>query len=204
MLSVHLIERLFRQNDQERLLRGLGESGSDTPLSLLLRLLQSPSATTGLALRRVAELTYGPTPISRDMIQSLLDRQDDDGLFDGDVLATACAAAAFVQLDRDHGRIDPEVAFALDRSISGIAQRQLESGLFEDHADQTDGDRQMAAAFMLLLLADCDEFRLAVRFADLASWFESHASRLDPVAGRLWELASCHVGVPTMEPAVAA
>ncbi|MEX0885994.1 MAG: hypothetical protein WD009_06100, partial [Phycisphaeraceae bacterium] len=84
MLSLHLIGRHFYAGDHARLLRAVTENGLDLPAALHPHLADEPAATIGLALRRLAELTYGPTPLTAAMTTALLEHQRDDGGFGGD------------------------------------------------------------------------------------------------------------------------
>lgn len=102
MLSLHLIERHFRQHRLDQLLQGLLPPGvgpasgigvTTAPadryaasLPLRLRLQQTTASPLALALRRLVELTYGPTTLSDDMTRALLALQSDgqptpDGCF---------------------------------------------------------------------------------------------------------------------------
>lgn len=102
MLSIHTIERNFQQQRFEGLLEAVLANGLRLPLPLHIRLSQSPAAGVAMGLRRLVELTYGPTALSRRMTQWLLERQLDDGSFDADPLATAVVAAALSRVLANH------------------------------------------------------------------------------------------------------
>jgi len=84
MLSTNLIERAFVSRDHDRLLRDLAANGMVMPLPLRVKLGAGAVAPVALALRRLAELTYGPTPLRRAMLRRLLEAQRPDGAFDTD------------------------------------------------------------------------------------------------------------------------
>ncbi len=65
MLSLHTIERALETADHDRLVREVAANGLSLPLPLRVRLSSSEAAAVALGLRRVAELTYGPTALSR-------------------------------------------------------------------------------------------------------------------------------------------
>ncbi|MCX5658208.1 MAG: hypothetical protein NTW19_00620 [Planctomycetota bacterium] len=251
MLSVNLIERLFRGRRFEQLLDSLAANGLSLPLPLRVRLAQTPAAAVALGLRRLVELTYGPTTLSREMAGFLVVLQGEDGSFGGDLmgrlanngnntitraggggggasggsgagvsggnsggggsggdpLATAAAAAAMGKVldDRNHRAAASTLEGPRERALAALSAMQAADGLFNASADRTDDDRALTAAFILLLLGRDDDFRLAVRSADLFDWFEQHQDHLDPQAAGVWTLARMGVPAPApLSPAVAA
>ena len=197
MLSVNLIQRLFDTQDHSRMIGCLADNGTTMPLALQARLTQ-PAAAAGLGLRRLVELTYGSTPLSREMTDALLDGQQPDGSLqstcDRDPLATATAAAGLSAVLREHHGRDPQrhphLADALDRALASLAAMQMEDGLFCHGDDRTIEDRALTSAFVLFLLARLPGFREAVRFADLMTWFDERADRLDNDTLELYHMAS--------------
>ncbi len=218
MLSVHQIERHFRARHLDALLRGVAPIGLDLPLPLLVRLSGEPVAVLALALRRVLELTYGPTPLSRELTATLLDRQNNDGSFGegvsgnpdgpGDPLATAAVIAALTALLQEHASTPhPEAALARERAIAALANSQADHGLFVSPADRTDHDQALATAFILTLLAGDEDFRQSVRFADLMNWFDEHDDELPAHADTLLRIARAQTPVchhPLQTPAAIA
>jgi len=201
MLSLHTIERAHETADHDRLVREVAANGLSLPLPLRVRLASSEAAAVALGLRRVAELTYGPTALSRAMIARLLELQRADGGFGAepgddprspvDVLATGCVAAALCRVLSEHRLYagDPLLTDARDRALGALASTQAGDGLFIDAQDRDFADRVLVAAFLLTLLGDEPAFRAAVRWADLMTWFDEHADRLPASARRFWELA---------------
>lgn len=199
MMSVHQIERHFAAHRLDPLLEGLSANGLDLPLPLRIRLSQHPAGVVALGLRRLIELTYGPTSLSRGMTRQLLDQQEADGSFGNDPLATACVLAALLRVQSEHPQHgEPELDSAVERALVALAAMQTpahdgeELAGFDFAHDRTLDDRALVAAFILFLLADNARFRSAVRFADLSRWFEQHAHRLDEETHRYWLMA--HVG----------
>ena len=217
MLSVHLIERYFRSGRSEPLLAGVLSNGLEAPLALRARLGQSRPAALALGLRRLLELTYGPTALSLDMTQALLAGQREDGSFDGDPLVTAAAVAALGRLIDQRsapgqGPADDIEALtaARDRALSALAAVQTTTDADDDCPgfraadDRTRQDATQAAAFILGLLANDPAFRAAVRFADLMSWFDEHREGLDADTQRLWRLARANLSQRALRHAAAA
>jgi len=224
MLSDHLIQKLFDTQDHGRMIACLAENGTAMPLALQARLAQ-PIAAAGLGLRRLVELTYGPTPLGHDMADALLAAQSPDGSFQGtcdrDPLATATAAAGLAAVLREApvGRgfatnrglaggleqDDPRasrLADALDRALASLAAMQMEDGLFCHGDDRTLEDRALTSAFVLFLLARLPGFREAIRFADLMTWFDERADRLGDETLQFYHMAS--LDDPARQPAFAA
>ncbi len=195
MLSDNLIQKLFDTQDHSRMIGCLADNGTTLPLALQSR-LTLPIAAAGLGLRRLVELTYGPTPLSRDMTAALLDGQLGDGSFTGssdrDPLATAAAVAGLAAVLREHHGISdspPDLTDALDRAIAALSTMQMEDGLFCHSDDRTIEDRALTSVFVLFMLARLPIFREAVRFADLMTWFDERADRLDNVTLELYHMA---------------
>lgn len=194
MLSVTQIEKHFNSQDHARMIASLADNGAALPLPLQARLTQ-PAAAAGLGLRRLSELTYGSTSLSRDMIGRLLDVQQPDGSFPGpvdhDPLTTAAAAAGLAAAIREQQSLpDPRLTRALDQALSALATMQDAQGLFRYSDDRTEQDRALTSAFVLFLLARLPGFREACRFADLMTWFDERADRLDEDTAQLYHMAS--------------
>jgi len=214
MLSVSLIERTLETRDHDRLLRGLADNGMALPLALRMRLAEGVTAPTALALRRLVELTYGPTALSRQLVDRLLDQQQPDGSFSGgtrepggtggtggggqacgvDVLATATALAALSRVVREHpASATPALRAALARGFVALAGLQDCDGLFTASADRSLADRAMTTAFIMSLLASDQNFRGTVRVFEAYRWFEQRDGQLDRHTQHLWDLASVSI-----------
>jgi hypothetical protein len=196
MLSVTQIQKLFNSRDHARMITSLADNGAALPLPLQARLTQ-PAATAGLGLRRLTELTYGPTSLSRDMIDALLESQLSDGSFPGQVdhdpLTTAAAAAGLAATLREQkpgSNPDPRTAQALEHALASLAGMQDAEGLFRHSDDRTEQDRALTSAFVLFLLARLPGFRENCRFADLMTWFDERADRFDEDTAQLYHMAS--------------
>ncbi|MFW6060266.1 MAG: hypothetical protein ACODAQ_08790 [Phycisphaeraceae bacterium] len=195
MLTVDQIQRQFEAGEYEKLLRAVADNGMELPLPLRIRLSQGAVPTIALALRRLVELTYGPTPLSHDMTDALLARQAPDGAFvaggDGpDPLATATAVAALNQLIADHSAAaTAPIIQARDRALAALAQMQDGDGLFHCPDDRDEAQRGLVAAFILSLLAGDEKCRATIRLADLLNWFDQRLHRLDRDTAQLYRLA---------------
>lgn len=204
MLSIHHIERYYRQGHFELLLRGVSPHAIELPLPLIVRLSQQPAAVIALALRRVTELSYGPTRLSRVLTADLLRRQSPDGSFDGDPLSTAAAADALSRVLTEHGsQADAErLTAAREAALSSLGVMQNQAGLLAGPADRTEQDAALSSAFILSLLAGDPGFRAAVRYHDLLDYFADHDARLSDAIAELWRFAQADA--PTAVPAIAA
>ena len=191
MISVTQIQRHFAAGRFEQLLDIVAANGMPLPMALRVRLSSSDSAAVAFGLHRVAELTYGPTPLGREMTDFLLDQQHADGSWEGDPLVTAAALAALLRVHRDDFARQDAVAPAIGRGLAALASLQADDGLFRSDIDRSREDRALAAGYVLLLLADEDAVRASIRYADLLNWFESHEREIDDTTDRLWRLARC-------------
>lgn len=198
MLNLHAIERHFHLSRFDQLADAVAANGLGLSLPLRVRLSASTTAAIALGLKRVTELTYGPTTLGREMTRSLLDAQQPDGSFEGDPLATAAALAALNLLQHDQpGGYGPQTTLARDHALAALAAMQDDEALFRDRAafagatplDRTEQDRALTTAFILFLLGRDQDFRAAVRFADLLDWFDLHAHNLDEDTRQLFAIA---------------
>jgi hypothetical protein len=157
-----------------------------------------------LALRRLVELTYGPTAQTRELAADLLALQNPDGSFSGaepgcgDPLATAAAAAALGRVIREHPGEGPALEPAYRRALGALGQMQdVDNRVgFAGASDRSDADRRLITAFILFLLTGDAAFRSAVRFADLMNGFDDHADELDEPTRQLWTMARMDLAVP--------
>lgn len=193
MLSVNLLQRYFDASEFEKAVRILASNGTPAPLPLQAR-LAFPAPATGLMLRRLVELTYAATALSRSMTTLLIHLQRPDGSFAGSSercpLATAAAAAGLAAVARHHGPSDgADAEAALHRALAALASMQDDHGLLGGPDDRTTADRALASAYALTVLADEPALPHALRLADLVGWFEEHHTRLDRPTHRLLELA---------------
>ena len=207
MLSVNRIERDLEAGDRERTLRSLADNGMVLPLPVRMRLAGSDAGVLALALRRLVELTYGPTPQSKRIIARLLPMQAADGSFPGisarDPIATAAAVAAFRRVLADH-RLDADTDAALrdaaDRGIEALTTFQNSDALLADDVDRTPGDRALTTAFIVYLLGHDAAFRSHLRLFDIQHHFDRHADRLDRRTRQLWDIATVTVPAADLIP----
>lgn len=189
MLSIPLIQRHFEHARYEHLFDAVAANGMVLPMPLRVRLSQLPAAGVALGLRRLVELTYGPTELSQAMIDWLLARQAHDGGFDGDVLATAAAAASLGRICRDHFTVAvPQIEDAHARAVSYIAARQDDDALMGPADEHDSQQRAMATLFVLYILGEDELFRATSRYAQAMDHFEQDAHRLRGSVADLWEL----------------
>jgi hypothetical protein len=198
MLSVHLIERRFSARRFDALLEAVVANGLMLPVPLRIRLSEHEVCAVALALRRATELAYGPSSTGAAMARFILERQQDDGSWHGDPLATAVALAALAAVRRQ-AFVPAEVRklnLAIERAAAALTAMQEADGLFFAADDRTEQDRALTGAYILSLLAADADFRRTVRLADLLDYFEANADRLEPDTFALYHLSQMDAPVP--------
>ncbi|MEM0914895.1 MAG: hypothetical protein AAGK09_09835 [Planctomycetota bacterium] len=188
MLTAARLESLTDVADADRLIDGLGRSGLPLSLTQRVRLASSPSCCAALALRRLAEITFGPTRLSRRLTRSLLSRQQPDGSWESDPLATACAVAALQRIVAEH-RADDAPRLAMRRGEWALASMQRPDGLLVGTADREEDAAASMGALILYLLDRVDTAWEAVRRTDLAACVQSRVHRLAEAERLLLEMA---------------
>lgn len=207
MLSIHTIDRALENKDYDRLLRDLTRNGLVMPLPLRVQLAESPVGAKGLGLRRLVELTYGPTTLSRQLIESLLRAQSPTGAaLDAagrpSCLLTAALAAGLGRVLRDQsGRgtesdghdaeADPqaETRLAYQKALDCLASMQGSDALFTGPQDRDQQDRLLTSAFVAYLLIDSPEFAEVCRGHALLSTLEDYLDHAGPDAEQLIGMA---------------
>jgi hypothetical protein len=198
MLSIQTIDRTLESKDYDRLLRDLTRNGLVMPLPLRVQLAESPVGAKGLGLRRLIELTYGPTSLSRQLIADLLRVQSPTGAAldaagRASCLLTAALAAGLGRVVRDHGgRGDDtigEVRQAYERSLACLASMQSEDGLFASPQDRHERDRLLTSAFVAYLLIDAPGFAETCRGHAMLSSLEEHLEEAEPDTQQLIGMA---------------
>ena len=165
MISAAFIDRTLAIGDHDRLLRELAHNGLTLPLPLRAHLSDSPVGAIALGLRRLAELTYGPTPLIRELTETLIhELADGRGIADstGQACPVLTAAAALGRLLRDHaGRLSdsqPAIETARHAAIAALSAMQRPDGLFQGAVDLGQDQRLMNSAFVADLLAEDEVF----------------------------------------------
>lgn len=181
MLSIHTIDRALQSRDYDRLLREIGRNGLVMPLPLRVQLAESPVGARGLGLRRLTELTYGPTALTRELVGRLIEAQLPDGSLPdaagrGSCLLTAAFASGLGRTLRDHGgqlgELRGQVASAYSLALSALARMQQDDGMFAGPQDRQAHDRLLTSAFIAYLLIDAPGFAEACRGHALLSALE--------------------------------
>ncbi len=219
MISISLIERRLGQQDYDRLLRDLSANGLTLPLSLRMQLSDDPTAVRGLALRRLVEITYGPTPLSRELVAQLLDTLESPDASASrpknvaveaptyghppsprnSVLTLAAALSALASVvSHQPAAVDDQLRGVLERGFADLAAQQDCDGLFTGPQDRSLGDRALTTAFVISLLGIHDGWVGRLRFDELFAWFDQHDGRLHRHTQNLWDLAS--IGIQGLLP----
>lgn len=198
MLSIHTIDRTLESKDYDRLLRDLTRNGLVMPLPLRVQLAESPVGAKGLGLRRLVELTYGATSLSKQLIQSLLRAQSLEGAaMDAanrpSCLLTAALAAGLGRVLRDHrdgGDAEhSEVRLAYGRALASLASMQAGDGLFAGPQDRDLKDRLLTSSFVAYLMIDSPDFAGVCRGHELLSALEDHLEDASPDTQQLIGMA---------------
>ncbi|MEM9416502.1 MAG: hypothetical protein AAGA29_13655 [Planctomycetota bacterium] len=198
MLSIQLIDKTLQQRDHDRLLRELCRNGLIMPLPLRVRLGRSAHGAAGLGLRRLVELTYGPTALSRELTDQLIHAihpglgvLDDEG--SPCPVLTAAVCAGLGRLIRDHGPLLgeslAEATHAHQNGIDALARMQDSSGLFTGQTDRTPDDRLLASAFIAYLLLDDHAFAARCQRHALLTALEEQRDHAEPQTADLIEMA---------------
>ena len=212
MLSLHRMSHLVEDHDTPRLLAELDGHGLTWPLPLRIQLEDAPAAAWALALRRVCELTHGPTPLTRELTTRLLDLQQPHGAWtlhdQDDALTTALAAAALyrrlaepaaAQRQEEYARL----RLAHEAALAALSTLQNpQNGLFDPPApESTPGDAEATSGgggalpgvavgcFILFLLAEDPDASMHLRMIPLRDAVEAHADRFDPTLREVFAMA---------------
>jgi len=210
MLSIQLIDKTLQGGDHDRLLRELGRNGLVLPLPLRVRLGGSAAGATAMGLRRLVELTYGPTALGRELSSRLIAAVvpgagvlDDQG--QPCPVLTAAAAAGLGRLLRDHGHLLGEdhapTQEAHRLAIDALAQMQAADGLFACPVDRSAEDRLLGSAFIAYLLLDDHAFAARCQRHALLTALEEQRDYAQPAAAELIEMARMSGPVVATAPA---
>lgn len=198
MLSIHAIDRRLQSKNYDRLLSDLGRNGLVMPLPLRVQLAESAAGARGLGLRRLIEMTYGPTAMTRDLVRRLITAQSPTGaVLDAagrpSCLLTAAFAAGLGRALRDHGdrlgELQAPIASAYGHALSTLAQLQRPDGLFATPQDRTPTDLRLTSAFIAYLLLDAPGFAESCRGYELLSTLEDQLEDATPETEQLINMA---------------
>ncbi|MEM7576485.1 MAG: hypothetical protein AAF328_03330 [Planctomycetota bacterium] len=231
MLSLHRIRRHLDDAQPQRLWADLAKSGLAWPLPLRVRLESAPVAAWALALRRVCELTQGPTALTHQLTERLLHCQQPSGSWCNDAgqddpLLTALAAAALrrrlLQPSTTPDATQQLIHAHAAALASLTAMQSPEDGLFgspEIGAGSTShsGDvgrtprRVAEACYILFLIAEDAAALKALRILPLRDALDDAAPTFDPtlrdthdMANLLLESQATPAASLTLNPALAA
>jgi hypothetical protein len=212
MLSINHIDRTLENRDYDRLLRDLGRNGLVMPLPLRAQLAQGPCGATALGLRRLIELTYCPTHLTRSLVDRLISEQaPQGGWLDADgqpcPLLTAAAAAALGRSLRDHGDMLgqqlPTIQHSYANALTALSNLQDADALFSSRLDRTRQDRLLTSAFIAYLMVDDPAFAAVCRGHALLSELEEALDRADRTTAQLIGMARLARMTPAPAPAFA-
>jgi hypothetical protein len=192
MLSLPQIQRHLLSGEHDQLLHDLSRNGTLLPLPIRIQLAGSASACRALALRRVAELTHGPTLVSRIILDRLISAEAERG-HDGDSVVALAAQLAGLARALALETVDPDEAEAVHLRMGELAFRlsamQGSDGLLGGSEDQRDADRVRNSAFAVYLLAPVHEAASGLDLAALLTALEERRPLDDSSAEELVEVA---------------
>jgi len=200
MLNESRLQAIAEPMDPDRTLDAVARGGLPLSLPLRVRLASSPAACRALMLRRLTELTFGPSRLSRRLTRELLADQRPDGSWEQAALPTACALAALHRVALEH-RADAGPARAIDRGRLALAAMQRPDGLLVGPADHDAGIAAGVGTLALYLLDRIDGVWDAVRRSDLARRLAAEADPLPAPDRLLHDMAGPGGGVASADPA---
>jgi len=207
MLTARSIHRYFRQSRFQALLEAL--AANDAPIcpdAVRRRLKRTAAGPTALGLRRLLELSRGPSAEANEMAKALLERQGPEGAVEHDLLVTAAATAAWGAMLNDGWRGHPgsggKMEAAQRLALKWLATRQQDEGLFDPGlpSDETDaGQRHIPAltAWIFMLLGDDPAFRKTIKLHEFLIWSDAHTRSLDDETRALLRIARLRLNPTT-------
>lgn len=198
MLSIRTIDKAVQARDHERLLRDLAQNGMVMPLPLRVQLAESSAGARGLALRRLVELTFGPTQLMHELIRGLLRSQTPSGAVADaagrpSCLLTAAFAAGLGRAIRDHGsrlgELKDRIDAAYRAALTALAAMQGHDALFVAAGDRDPQDKLRTSAFIAYLLIDAPDFAQTCRGHELLSALEDRLEHAAPDSEQLISMA---------------
>ena len=193
MLTVRHIEKLWDARKYRQIVDELITPRVEASAAAELAEAQTASAAA-LCLIRLDELHQPHAAICSRLIRTLVALQEADGGW-GDVAVTALCLRA-LSLQNGHG-------VALERGMAYLASLQQPDGIWPKVPIRRMPADALVSAFVMLQLADNEQFHLAVDFDSAFAWFESHRWSLDPAAQALWDHARLRVPAQPTTRAVA-
>jgi hypothetical protein len=166
MLTVRHIERLWNAQKYSQLLQELISPRIEAPAAPELAQTQTASAAA-LSLIRLDELHQPHAPLCSKLIRTVVSLQEPDGGW-GDVAVTALCLRA-LSLQNGHG-------LAIQRGMTYLGSLQQPAGIWPKIPIRRMPADALVSAFVMLQLADNDQFHLAVDFDAAYAWFETHRS----------------------------
>jgi hypothetical protein len=193
MLTVRSIEKLWEARKYQHLFEDLITARVESPAAA--ELTQCPTASAAaLALICLDEFHQSHAPLCPKLIRTLIALQESDGGW-GDVATTALCLRALC-LQNGQGP-------TIDRGMAYLANLQQPAGIWPKIPIRRMPADALVSAFVMLQLADNDQFRQATDFNAAFWWFESHRWSMEPAAQTLWDHARLRVPATLTTPAAA-
>lgn len=194
MISQNQILRLVEAHEYRQLVDRIltnGRCRSQLARGMLNRPEAVPASALGLALQRLAELTYRPSELAEILARRLATLQRPDGLFGHGIspsnetlLAATATAVRGLMTTASHGpnaslEFCGPISIAIDRGLAALAQRYGDG--------QHVGVDAVGWAIVLWQLGDVPEFRRLVPVDDLLAMLDE--SETDVVEDELCRYA---------------
>jgi len=196
MITVRQIERLWKDQSYQAMLgelTGVRPEGrvASVASELGAEAVKSLSAAA-MGVIRLDELNQSHCPLYAHLLNRILQAQQDDGAWAGDLMVTALCVRALCTC---RGEVP-----AIDHGVKYLADLQQPAGIWPRVPIRRMPSDAAVSAYILLQLGDESRFAGQVRLRDAVRWFETHAVELDADARQLWHHARLRCR-PRMMPA---
>jgi len=185
MITVRQIERLWKDQSYQAMLGELtGVRPEGRVASVAGELASEPVrslSAAAMGVVRLDELNQSHCPLYAHLLNRILQAQQDDGGWAGDLMATALCVRALCSY---RGKIP-----AIDRGIKYLADLQQPAGIWPCVPIRRMPSDAAVSAYIILQLGNESRFTSQIRLRDAVGWFEAHQSELDADARQLWQHA---------------
>jgi hypothetical protein len=189
MQTIRQIEKLWDTRKYSRLLHDLVAYRLESCVEA--ELIEHASANAAaLALIRLDEMYRPDAQICIRLTLTLIAMQEKDGGW-GDAITTALVLRALMLSDGEGETVE--------RGLAYLANLQQPGGAWPRVALRRMPADGAVSAFVMLQLADKEQFRSAVDFQSAVAWFASNAQNEDAAVKGLWSMAKLRAETPVVE-----
>lgn len=185
MITIRQIERLWKDQSYKAMfgeLTGVRPEGRVTSVASELGAEATKSlSAAAMGVIRLDELNQSHCPLYAHLLNRIVQAQQEDGGWAGDLMATALCVRALCTY---RGEIP-----AIEHGIACLAYLQQPAGIWPRMPIRRMPSDAAVSAYILLQLGDESRFASRVRLRDAARWFETYQDQLDADARQLWQHA---------------